>query len=251
MTSQPERPRVTALVSPLLQAVNLVIVAASGAWFATVRPTLPETVPVHWDGAGNPNRFGSPNELFIFAGFGVLATLIVWTIAWFVARKPYDVSGVLADRIAAARDAMLEERRVGVRMMEMMLFGMNAALSAMAFVAVDAARRTDGSNIADAVLVLFVVVPVLVVAPLVYAVRRGRVARAKILEASGKDASSDGWLAGGLVYYAPDDPRLLVPKRMGIGGTFNFAHRTAWIVLVLLLAPPLVIAAALAALSLQ
>ena len=44
-------------------------------------------------------------------------------------------------------------------------------------------------------------------------------------------------------YVAPRDPRLWVPKRPpGIGWTLNFARRTSWLVLFLLLVVPLVTA---------
>jgi uncharacterized membrane protein len=37
------------------------------------------------------------------------------------------------------------------------------------------------------------------------------------------------WKPGG-VYYNPGDPKLLVPKRFGIGYTFNFAHKASWLI---------------------
>jgi uncharacterized membrane protein len=57
----------------------------------------------------------------------------------------------------------------------------------------------------------------------------------------------DGWRWGGLVYYAPDDAALFVPKRSGLGQTLNFARPTAWCLLAgALLMPPLITVAALA-----
>jgi uncharacterized membrane protein len=44
----------------------------------------------------------------------------------------------------------------------------------------------------------------------------------------------------------PADPRLLVPKRSGLGWTFNFAKPIAWVVLAALLLLPLAIVAAVA-----
>jgi uncharacterized membrane protein len=41
----------------------------------------------------------------------------------------------------------------------------------------------------------------------------------------------------------PDDPRLIVPKRLGIGWTFNFAKPSAWFILALLLLGPLALVA--------
>lgn len=51
-------------------------------------------------------------------------------------------------------------------------------------------------------------------------------------------ASDQGW-RGGLLYADPADPRLVVPKRSGLGWTFNFARPVAWVLLVLILLLPL------------
>jgi uncharacterized membrane protein len=136
------------------------------------------------------------------------------------------------------------ERRLGVRMLELMLVPMNIALALMWLVAVDAAGRGDGSSIGVAVLGLLLAVPVVVIGPLALTVRRGREARARVLAARGDGAGDDGWIAGGMLYYAPNDERLLVSKRIGIGGTFNFARPAAWVLLVVLLVPAPLIAAA-------
>lgn len=39
------------------------------------------------------------------------------------------------------------------------------------------------------------------------------------------------WKGGGVIYYNPDDPALMVEKRFGAGYTFNFANRWSWVLL--------------------
>jgi uncharacterized membrane protein len=56
-------------------------------------------------------------------------------------------------------------------------------------------------------------------------------------------AGGDGWR--GLFYVNPSDPRLVVPKRSGLGWTFNFARPIAWVVFTLLLLGPLLLVAAM------
>jgi uncharacterized membrane protein len=51
-------------------------------------------------------------------------------------------------------------------------------------------------------------------------------------------ASDEGW--SGLVYRNPKDQRLWVTKRSGLGWTLNFAHRTAWPMLLLLISPAVI-----------
>jgi len=49
----------------------------------------------------------------------------------------------------------------------------------------------------------------------------------------------------GLLYVNPGDPRLVVPKRWGVGWTFNFARPAAWVLLGALLLGPLLVVSVL------
>lgn len=40
----------------------------------------------------------------------------------------------------------------------------------------------------------------------------------------------------GIFYYNPQDPDLMVPKRNGLGLTFNFGHKVSFVVLGLIIA---------------
>lgn len=51
----------------------------------------------------------------------------------------------------------------------------------------------------------------------------------------------DRYWKGGGIYFNPDDPAILVPKRFGIGWTFNFAHPIAWVILAAIIAIPALI----------
>jgi uncharacterized membrane protein len=56
-------------------------------------------------------------------------------------------------------------------------------------------------------------------------------------------AAGEGW--HGLLYVNPADPRLVVPKRSGLGWTFNFARPVAWVIFTVLLLGPLAIVGAM------
>ena len=49
---------------------------------------------------------------------------------------------------------------------------------------------------------------------------------------------NDQYWVGGVFYVNPNDPRLLVEKRFGVGWTFNFARPIGWWLLIALLALP-------------
>ena len=64
-------------------------------------------------------------------------------------------------------------------------------------------------------------------------------------EFTGPESRSDdrNWIAG-LIYYNPEDPDLLVPKRLGYGWTINFGHpggKVALFVLIGLILLPIVL----------
>ena len=43
-----------------------------------------------------------------------------------------------------------------------------------------------------------------------------------------ENTPDSSWIWGGMFYYNPEDPALLVEKRFGIGYTFNMANRISW-----------------------
>ncbi|MCU1325466.1 MAG: hypothetical protein JWN34_836, partial [Bryobacterales bacterium] len=51
---------------------------------------------------------------------------------------------------------------------------------------------------------------------------------------------SEAWKFGGQLYYNPEDPALMVQKRIGIGYTVNFARPLAWVLLGSFLVLPLI-----------
>ena len=76
--------------------------------------------------------------------------------------------------------------------------------------------------------------PILVAAGLMVLVVLVQIARAPRLA----PAAEQEW-RGGLFYANPADRRLLVPKRSGLGWTFNFARPSAWVITAVLVLGPL------------
>jgi len=61
--------------SLLLVVLMLPFIALAVAW-----PSLPASVPMHFDSHGNVNRYGSPLELLILPGINVLVALLLYFI---------------------------------------------------------------------------------------------------------------------------------------------------------------------------
>lgn len=83
----------------------------------------------------------------------------------------------------------------------------------------------------------FVLFPLVLLIVAVVVIRdMRREIRAKHSNRSGPpgDGTPDRCWKLGLIYYNPDDPAVMVPKRFGYGWTFNFARPLVWIVVVVI-----------------
>jgi uncharacterized membrane protein len=65
----------------------------------------------------------------------------------------------------------------------------------------------------------------------------GTILMARKLKALGPGEGQTEHYKWGLFYVNPEDSRLWVPKRLGLGWTLNFAHGLSWFMLILLLLP--------------
>lgn len=203
-----ENGRLTArkLASAPLQLFNLALVGGTFAYFAHVIGQLPERVPVHWGGQG-PNRFGSPEELWAFPGAMVFLTLVMW----FVIRtktKPISEKG-------SAWVLRRQERRWTVRMFEFLVIGFNAPFAYMGWAALQAIETNDVASLHQSITTGMVALFALMLGPFIYFGPKIRKLQREIKERGGslvEGTQSDGWKLG-VIYFAPDDPKLLVPKR--------------------------------------
>ena len=66
----------------MLQLISLVMVAYSYFLIYTSIPNLPRSIPTHFNGAGAPNGWGSPETLWIFLGAQALTTAIFFAVPY-------------------------------------------------------------------------------------------------------------------------------------------------------------------------
>jgi uncharacterized membrane protein len=192
-----ETPRVVPLWVPLAP------LAVSAAYLAIRWSEMPNTWISHWDRNGVPNGWSQRTIGGVFGPLLIalpvigLLELIGLAIAWRGSAKPE-----LA-RLAAATRSLVR------------LIGTAIAL----LIALAAAILPFGVPPAFPIATLFLALLGLALAiglvPVVAATR---------------EAAAHAGLKGyrGFAYHNPDDPRLWVPKLIGIGWTLNFAHRLAW-----------------------
>lgn len=95
--------------------LEILLAAAALATIAIAYPRLPPSIPVHWDLAGHPNRFGPPWALFLL-GPGVMALIILltWLLPWL-----------------SPKNFQIEAFRATYGQIMLMVFGLMAYISAL------------------------------------------------------------------------------------------------------------------------
>jgi len=195
------------LVSPwdLLAVFALAILAALAL---ALWPGLPDPLPTHWNAAGRVNGW-TPKAVVPWILFGL--PLFVWVLLAVVGRVAVPKEPALA---AGSRAAMAPLRGL-------LVAGICVLQSAVLLV------PRLGPGIFKPVLATFLGLLVLAIVMMARKAKR-------VLPESHR--ANYKW---GLFYVNPEDPRLMVPKLLGAGWTFNYARPSAWWITALLLLLPL------------
>jgi len=163
---------------------------------------FPERMPVHWGANGVANGFVTRSTLSLLAPLIFLAGLLLFL----------DAIVALGSRTGPPAVTRAVQRLLDPIRWVVVLSGFPASFAP-----------------------LWGPIPVLVWAGVVLLVVVVQIARSPRLA----PGPAEGW-KGGVVYSNAADPRLIVPKRSGLGWTFNFAKPSAWVLLAILLAGPVI-----------
>jgi uncharacterized membrane protein len=137
-------------------------------------------------------------------------------------------------------------RTLLVRLVETMMLGLNVSFAVMWLGMTWSTLPGNGELMGALVVTSVGIMAVAVIGPLTgYLMPMVRVQN-ELKSLAGSDAlgtRAEGWRWRGLIYYAPEDPALFVPKRWGIGQTLNFARPGAWLFVAAVTLLPLLLAA--------
>ncbi|PTL76376.1 DUF5808 domain-containing protein [Vitiosangium sp. GDMCC 1.1324] len=200
-----------------MRFIPFAILAGAAAWLASRWDSLPERWVIHWGPGGVPNGYASKTFGGVFGPLLFAAALAVFL----------ELIAELTERITRARRMPRLARAYGnfVRWVSI------AVVASIAAVTVLLPSSTPPSPRLILGMILGSIVLALVAGGL------GLASAVREMTAKGESLPK-GY--GPLLYRNPEDPRLLVPKLSGVGWTLNFAHRSAWLLLALLLLPVLV-----------
>lgn len=192
---------------------------------------FPNMLPMHINLDGNvvdyaPKSWGT----VLFPVYtSVFLSLVFAGAHWMIlnSKRPIDPNAPASSALAYGRFA---------RMMSQLL--VVGGLTCVTFVGVVYYASALGAiPLSTAALVLSIGVIAFVVVIAIMSLRLGQAGARVCAAPQGMDMSRDDdahWLLG-TFYYNRDDPSLFVPKRFGIGWTFNMGSKAAWIAFVALI----------------
>ncbi len=187
---------------------------------------IPAMWVTHWGADGRPDGWARRSVFGVFfpIGLGVAVWAVNEAIAWWMRWR--------AENARAGKRAPVEVVEATSDFLRIMGAAL-ATLFAMLAVVMPLAPPRSPVVVVVAAAALVGGALILGMARLRRAVRAARERDPRALE---------GWT--GLTYRNPKDPRIWVPKLLGMGYTLNFAHRRAWLILAALLAVPLAVVVA-------
>ncbi|MCX5772439.1 MAG: DUF1648 domain-containing protein [Candidatus Hydrogenedentes bacterium] len=214
----------------LLYAGPFLILAAGAVYLGLRWEEIPEKFPIHWGAHGVVNGWGTRTFFGVF-GLLLLGTVVALGI----------VGGAVLVRVVGRRslpEGWAEQDTRYRRMNEGLMLALGWLVAfIMTAAAVWLPFRESVALPIGFILVIAIGVLTIITVMVVYAFRASR-ARSRFVAAGGMigDGAPDECWKWGVFYNNPDDMRLWVEKRSGMGWTLNMAHKASWWVLAGLMA---------------
>ncbi|MBV9209996.1 MAG: DUF1648 domain-containing protein [Acidobacteria bacterium] len=229
---------------PLLEALVLLLTIAPTVVLIYYYPALPERVPVHWGLNGQPDRWTRKSFSTVF----FLPVLMTYLQSWFLLLK-YDL--VHAKMTLPAEQAEIylkfKEQLIvsSLRMMDWVRGLLAALLGIVSMLILLTTIEPLRHLLPVANFLIWPCVGLLLFISF-YFIYRFMAINNRLEEATGnsnvmRESEAERWTSGGLFYYNPDDPALIVEKRDGLGYTYNFAGKGIKLRLAFLALVPLLV----------
>jgi uncharacterized membrane protein len=193
----------------------LLPLAAAGFWLRSHWASLPQAWPEHWDATGMVDGWGHRTVA------GVYGPLLVGCAVLLVTQAAIMLMGWAPGPERSRRQGMV----VPMTILQWMLSLGACAMGLLPLIGPASPERVLLATAAFSLLLLGLVF---------WGLRRCGMLRTSDTPPAlpSYDGTPDaGWKSGGLIYYNPSDAAVLVPKRLGVGWTLNFARPLAWIYL--------------------
>lgn len=231
--SKESRPALLWFIFPWIELGAFIAV---GVWYY---PYIPQVMATHYGTNGQANGFAvksflSAFSLLVVTGIPLLAFMEALAVL-LVKVRPFQSQ-------SSPKKSAIQMRGFNM-LMSKMLMSIAAIVLLTLFISSAVIWQLLSSQ-----YIYFTILPVIGLLPvvLVVSIRAGQGGWKLYpgLRESGDGAPAkgdDNYWWGGVVYHNRNDSSLLVPKRYGVGYTFNFAHPVSWLILGSLLGIPFII----------
>jgi uncharacterized membrane protein len=251
----PRENRSQRLLTILLFLTPLVMIVLGGLYLGWRWDDIPQRFPIHWDAAGEVNGWSTRSVEGVFG-------LLLFALVAYIPPLVTFLFMSLTRRTAAAGPAALREMRLRRLVKLSTLLLSNFMTAFIVFLAVWLPFRASHETPLGPILVIFAVELSWIIGfiALYGRMKQGEQQPAPVTAEGGLaiampaeqsdiqpigDGTPDRAWKGGLFYYNPDDPAIMVEKRFGIGWTLNFGNKWSWIILISILTLSLLIPAIL------
>lgn len=212
----------------VLEALIFVLTITPFVVLTYYYPALPERIPVHWGFRGIPDRWASKTLSTVF----FLPVLALYLQSWFLLLKNDLVHAkmtVPAEHAELYLDAKEQLIDATMRMMDWLRCLIAILLGIVSHFLLFTAVESLRGWMPLANLLIWPQVGLLLIVVFYYLYRFMSINNA-LETATGnsnvqRESEAEKWSSGGLFYYNPDDPALIVEKRDGLGYTYNFAGK--------------------------
>jgi uncharacterized membrane protein len=199
----------------LVALLPFIVLIGLGLWAVPHMDRLPDRLPVHWG-------FNGPNRWVITSPRAIIGLLVQHTFVCLLLTA--SALGVLhwSRRVSVSGPSAAAERRFRRRTVLLVLTTEYFSLLPPVFILLQAP--------AVAMKVWSVALLVTILAFVISLMRAGQGGTRLTTVGGGAigDRTADARWIGGLIYFNPTDPALLVEKRMGIGWTLNLGNPWMW-----------------------
>lgn len=229
----PNLPRVPMPWAWILATIVLTVVATL-IFIRVFYPSLDDPMPVHWNAAGQPNRF-EPKSIGNFLSTILLGPVILLISSLSAAGLISMQSGAVTQRGGAKTAHEARRTHGALQRLQVLLAQFMFALNLIIVLMLgDTYRSTENSGLA---LVVGVIAIVAACVGLIWAQVRVQASLRKQYPLP--PGESEKWW--GIFYNDPDDPRILVDTGSGSNFTFNIGRRAGKIAALALFGVPAIV----------
>ena len=233
---------------PWVEACVVLFTLAAFGVLGYFYPRLPEMLPVHWNAAGEVDRWArkSLSSVFFLPALGVYLQVFFFVLKRDLVQAKMTLPATNTEEYLRGKERFLA---ANIRLIDLVRAVIAALFFAISWLTV-VTSLPEFKRFETAVQAAVLSSVGVMLVGVGYFLWRMVAVNRELDELTGEEyvqraTEEEHWRHGGLTYYNPEDPALVVEKLTGIGYTLNLAHRAVRYRLALMAGIPLFVVWAL------